>query len=129
MRTVAALFSSVALAACATVASTVGFPSADADDNDVLSQSEFDEVFDDTRLYGNFDDNDDGMLSRMEYNEAVDDMYETDAFFTGFDRDRNGMLSRQEFVTGWFTAWDIDRSGSLDRREFTAAMNGLEPEL
>lgn len=130
MRSVTALVSALALAACSTVATTIGFPAADADDNDALSQSEFHEFLtDDTKAYGNFDDNDDGMLNRTEYNEAVDDAYETDSFFRGLDRDSSGMLSQQEFIDGWFNIFDTDRNGTLTRREFEAAIDALEPEL
>ena len=128
MRTFAALVTTLALSACASSGTTIGFPSADADDNDMLSQSEFDVVFEDTGFYGEFDVNDDGMLSRAEYNEAVDDAYATDEFFIGYDRDRSGSLSRQEFVNGWFFSWDSDRSGSLDSREYSAAIAALDTD-
>ena len=77
MNRTAILAISIALAACASVATTVGFPAADADDDNVLSYSEFNEVFDDTDGYERYDDDDNGVLNRTEYNEAVDTQYET----------------------------------------------------
>src|ERR671925_36095 len=103
IRTMATLTVALAFAACATVASTVGFPVADDDDNNTVS--------------------------RTEYTEAVDAIYETDAYFRGLDRDRNGTLSRDEFINGWFTMFDTDRNGSLNRSEYRSAMDALNFEL
>ena len=116
-------------AACATTVATVGFPAADANDDNMLTRAEFTEFFDDTDAYERYDDNDDGNLSRMEYNEAVASRYEGDAYFRGLDRDSNGSLTRMEFIDGWFGMFDTDRSGNLSRSEFENALDGLELEL
>ena len=129
IRTFATLTVALALGACATVATTVGFPAADDDDNDMISTTEFGEVWADFDLFENFDDDDNNTVSRMEYNEAVDTQYETDAYFRGLDRDRNGSLTRDEFVNGWFTMFDNDRNGSHNRSEFRSAMDALNFEL
>jgi Ca2+-binding EF-hand superfamily protein len=129
IRTFATVTVALAIGACATVATTVGFPAADADDNDMISTTEFGEVWDDFDLFERFDDDDNNTVSRTEYNEAVDATYETDAYFRGLDRDRNGTLSRDEFVNGWFTMFDNDRNGSLNRNEFRSAMDALNFEL
>ena len=129
MRTIYTLAIGLAVAGCATVATTVGFPAADADDDDVLSTQEFHKFFDDVDAYERFDDNDDEALSRGEYNEAVDDGYETDAHFKGFDTDGNGSLSRDEFINGWYGMFDTDKSATLTRGEFENAIEALEPEL
>lgn len=120
----------LATSACAgTVASTVGFPSADSDDDDVLTAAEFNEFFDDTDAYERYDDNDDGMLSRQEYNEAVDEAYESDAYFAGLDTDRSTTLTKAEFLDGWFKMFDGDRNGRLTRGEFENAIDALSVEL
>jgi len=129
LRSTTALAHCLSFAACASLATTVGFPAADADDNDVLSQSEFNEFFDDTDGFERFDDDDNGSLSRTEYNEAVDATYETDAFFSGLDRDHNSSLSRSEFLTGWFGQFDANKNGSLSRSEFEASLEALSVEL
>lgn len=129
MQRIAFFMSCVSLVACATAAATVGFPAADADDNDLLSPAEFNEFFDDTNLFERFDDNDDHALSRAEYNEAVDSQYETDSHFNGLDRDASATLSRSEFVDGWFTMFDEDKNGSLTHAEFETAIGSLDPEL
>src|SRR5688572_9755150 len=122
MRIIGTLAVSVAFAACSTVASTVGFPAADADDDDMVNRAEFNEFFDDTDLFERFDDDDNGNLNRTEYNEAVDDAYETDAYFRGLDRDNSNTLSRDEFIGVWFDMFDGDRSGTLTRGEFRNAI-------
>jgi Ca2+-binding EF-hand superfamily protein len=129
MRTFAALTVALAFGACATVVSTVGFPAADADDNDMISSTEFGEVWADFDLFENFDDDDNNTVSRTEYNEAVNTTYESDAYFRGLDRDRSGTLTRDEFVNGWFTMFDNDRNGTLNRNEFRSAMDALTFEL
>jgi Ca2+-binding EF-hand superfamily protein len=129
IRTIATLTVALAIAACATVATTVGFPVADADNNEMISTAEFGEVWDDLDLFENFDDDDNGTVSRTEYNEAVAATYETDSYFRGLDRDRNGTLSRDEFINGWYTMFDNDRSGSLNRNEFRSAIDALNPEI
>ena len=129
IRTFATLTVALALGACASAVATVGFPAADDDDNDMISTTEFGEVWADFDLFENFDDDDNNTVSRMEYNEAVDAPYETDAFFRGLDRDRNGSLTRDEFVNGWFTMFDTDRNGSHNRSEFRSAMDALNFEL
>ena len=128
-RTIATLTVALTIAACATVATTVGFPAADVDNNDMISSAEFGEVWDDLDLFERFDDDDNGNVNRTEYNEAVAATYEPDAYFRGLDRDRNGNLSRQEFVTGWFTMFDNDRSGSMNRSEFRSALDALTFEV
>jgi Ca2+-binding EF-hand superfamily protein len=97
--------------------------------NDMISSIEFGEVWADFNLFENFDDDDNNTVSRMEYNEAVNTIYETDAYFRGLDRDRSGTLTRDEFVNGWFTMFDSDRSGSQNRTEFRSAMDALTFEL
>ena len=129
IRTIAMFTVAVALAACATVATTVGFPAADADDNDLISVSEFRNVWDDMDIFEKFDDDNNGNLNRTEYNTAVDNPYETDTYWRGFDKNRDNMLSRDEFIDGWFTMFDADRSGSHNRSEFRSAMESLEVEL
>jgi Ca2+-binding EF-hand superfamily protein len=129
IRTMATLTVALAFAACATVASTVGFPVADDDDNNMISSTEFSEVWADFDLFENFDDDDNNTVSRTEYTEAVDAIYEIDAYFRGLDRDRNGTLSRDEFINGWFTMFDTDRNGSLNRSEYRSAMDALNFEL
>ena len=129
MRNVLTLAIGVTIAACASVATTVGFPAADADDDNMLSYAEFNEVFDDTDGYERYDDDDNGVLSRTEYNEAVDAQYETDAFFHGLDRNHNGTLTREEFVAGWFNMFDTDKNNYLRRAEFESAIRALEVEL
>jgi Ca2+-binding EF-hand superfamily protein len=129
IRTFATLAVALTLGACATVATTVGFPVADDDDNDMISNTEYSEVWDEFDLFENFDDDDNNTISRMEYNEAVEATYEGDAYFRGLDRDRNGTLSRDEFVNGWFQMFDNDRSGSLNRSEFRSAMDALTFEI
>ena len=129
LRKFGALAAALTLAACATVASTVGFPAADADDDDLLSVAEFREFFDDTDAYERFDDNDDGMLSRTEYTEAVDSPYEADTYWHGLNIDHNDTLSRDEFIDGWFKMFDADKSNSLSRAEFENAIESLEVEL
>ena len=120
---------SLFLGACATVATTAGFPAADADDDDVLSAAEFQEAFDDLDAYERYDDDDDGNLSRTEYNEAVDDNYETDAYFKGLDKDANNQLTRQEFIDGWFRMFDSDQSSTLTESEFRSAIGALSLEV
>jgi hypothetical protein len=115
----------LATAGCAsTVATTVGFPTADADNDDMLTTAEFREFIDDSNAFENYDDNDDGMLSRMEYNEAVESTYETDDYFRGFDTDSNGSLNETEFIEGWFKQFDKnkdDRSAVLSHA-FSSAL-------
>jgi hypothetical protein len=128
-RTLGTLAFSFLLAACGTVASTVGFPAADANDDDALTRTEFNEFWDETDAYERFDDNDDGNLSREEYNEAVDSEYEAEAYFRGFDTDNNMMLSREEFVGGWFRMFDVDKNGMHSKREFENSVKSLSVEL
>jgi Ca2+-binding EF-hand superfamily protein len=129
IRTIATLTIALAIAACATVATTVGFPAADVDNNEMISSTEFGEVWDDLDVFENFDDDDNGSVSRIEYNEAVETIYESDAYFRGLDRDRNGSLTRDEFVNGWYTMFDNDRSGSHNRNEFRSAIDALNFEM
>lgn len=119
----------VALGACSTVATTVGFPAADADDDDSLSSTEFHQFFDNIDLFERFDDDDNGTLSRTEYNEAVDDAYEADAYWNGLNTDNNDQLTREEFIGGWFKLFDADKNNLLSRSEFDNAIESLEPEL
>lgn len=119
----------VALSACATAATTVGFPAADADDNDALSPAEFNEFFDDTDAFEKFDDDDDGFLNRTEYNEAVDSPYEADSYFTPLDANQDAKLDRSEFIGGWFGMFDGDKNGALSKGEFENAIESLEVEL
>lgn len=126
LRRLGALAVVLALGACATTASTVGFPSADADDDDLLSFAEFDQYFVDSGLFSEFDDNNDGMLNREEYNDSVHETYETDVYFNALDVDHNGMVSRSEFLDGWFKMFDMDRSNTLDSTEFANAIQSLE---
>ncbi|HSL70181.1 MAG TPA: hypothetical protein VK864_08050 [Longimicrobiales bacterium] len=124
------LVASFIVAGCATTAATtIGFPAADADDDDLLTSAEFNEFWDDSDLYERFDDNDDGNLTRQEYNEAVEDGYETEAHFKGLDSNNNGMLDRSEFINGWFNMFDADKNSRLTRAEFENAVDALEPEL
>lgn len=130
LRRLALLITCVATAACAsTVATTVGFPAADADDDDVLTTAEFHEFFDDTDAYERYDDNDDGNLTRQEYNEAVDEAYETDAYFKGLDASNDGSLTRAEFIDGWFRMFDANQDQRLSRGEFDSAVEALSVEL
>ena len=128
-RIVTSLAISLSLAACSTVTSTVGFPAADANDDDMLNRAEFEEFWDDTDAFGRYDDNDDGMLSRMEYNEAVDSDYEGDAYFRGLDTNNNGNLSRDEMIGGWFNMFDLNKNGTLSDDEFDNAVGALSVEL
>jgi Ca2+-binding EF-hand superfamily protein len=129
IRKVGLLAVAFAFAACSTVATTVGFPAADADDDDALSNAEFHEFFDDTDAFERFDDNDDGSLNRTEYNEAVDDAYEGDSYWTGLNGDNNDRLSREEFIGGWFKMFDADRNNMLTRSEFENAIESLSVEF
>lgn len=129
LRKIGLLATALAFAGCATVATTVGFPAADANDDDMLNSAEFHEFFDDTDAFERFDDDDDGSLTRTEYNEAVDDTYETDAYFNGLDTDKNSKLNKHEFVGGWFNLFDADKNNMLSKAEFENAIASLEVEL
>ena len=126
-RTIPALAVSLLLAACATAATTIGFPAADADDNESLTRKEFDEFWDDTNLFERFDDDDDRALSLKEFQEAVDSEYE--AHFTHFDINKNNSLSASEMTCGWYDLFDADKSGTLSRGEFEKSIAGLEVEI
>jgi len=77
-------------------------------------------------LFGEFDDNNDGMLNREEYNDAVHESYETDVYFNALDSDYNGTISRSEFLDGWFKMFDTNRTNTLDQAEFDNALRSLE---
>lgn len=116
-------------AGCSSAVSTVGFPAADANDDDMLNRAEFEEFWDDTDAWERFDDNDDNMLSRTEYNEAVDANYEPDGYFRGLDTNNSGNLSRDELVGGWFNMFDMNKNGMLDDDEFDNAIESLNFEI
>ena len=129
LRKFSVLAIAIALGGCATMATTVGFPAADADDDDSLSSAEFHEFFDDTDYFERIDDDDNGTLSRTEYNEAVDTEYEAETYWTGLNTDNNDQLTRDEFIGGWFKMFDTDKNGMLSENEFENAIESLEVEL
>ena len=130
LRKLIGLAACIGMAACAsTAATTIGFPAADANDDDLMNLAEWNEFDGDSDLFTRYDDDDDGNLTRTEYNEAVDPTFESDAYFAGLDADRSGNLSRSEFIDGWFRMFDSDSSGTLTRGEFDNAVEALEFEL
>jgi hypothetical protein len=132
IRKLGALGLAFALAACSTSASTstnepgiVGFPAADGDNNRALSVTEFRDFLG-GNAYNRFDDNHDGLLSRKEYEEAVSDEYETDAFWHALNKNHNETLNRKEFIDGWFKIFDVDKNGRLSQAEFDHAIEHLD---
>jgi hypothetical protein len=130
-RTLAAFAVSFGLAACSSSSGelAVGFPVADVNQDASLAPAEFDRWVIDTNAYARFDDNDDGVISRDEYNKAVEERYEGDDYFIAFDLDQDGSLSRNEFVGGLFRMYDINRDGLLTQDEFDLAREGLDEDI
>jgi hypothetical protein len=122
-RTLTAFAVSLILAACSSSSGEleVGFPVADANRDAALAPPEFDRWIIDTNAYARFDDNDDGVIDRREYDKAVEDKYETDDYFNAFDLNDDGTLSRGEFVGGLFRMYDVNRDGLLSEEEFDFA--------
>ena len=117
---------SLALAACSSATTTLGFPAADVNDDDAVSREEYLEFWNTTTAFAVYDVSGDGNLDRAEYGDAVDDAYDGDDFFIGLDRDMNHVLSQNEFVGGWYLMFDVDRNGVLSRDEYNAAINALD---
>ncbi len=92
----------------------------DADNDDLLSQDEWIMGYD--YYYGNYvvrdyddiDVDDDGFISREEFNEVL---RETD-FFTDWDVDKDEKLTDAELAKQVFQRWDTDNSHTLSREEY-----------
>ena len=130
-RTLTAFAASLFLAACSSSSGEleVGFPVADANRDAALAPPEFDRWIIDTNAYQRFDDNDDGVIDRHEYDKAVENKYETDDYFNAFDLNDDGTLSRGEFVGGLFRMYDVNRDGLLSEEEFDFARRGLDEDI
>lgn len=117
------------LGGCAAAGAALGWPGVDTNDDDMVSREEFEEFFDDTDAFARYDDDDDGVLSQAEYDEAVEDRLEGEAYFAGLDADGSGGLDRAEFIDGLYSLYDSDRSGMLSESEFTSLVGALEVEV
>jgi hypothetical protein len=126
-KAIATLTLSLALAACSGNSSpTMGFPAADANDDDAVTPEEYLEFWKTTNRFADYDLDRDGGLNLHEYGEAVDDPYDGEEFFVGLDRNRDRLLSGEEFIKGWYMIFDVDRNGVLSRAEYDSAINALD---
>ncbi|MFP4623070.1 MAG: EF-hand domain-containing protein [Gemmatimonadota bacterium] len=129
MRVLALLAAAAMVTGCATAAGELAFPAVDADDDGQVSRMEFEGFLGDMNAFDRYDDNNDGELSLEEYREAVTAGIEGEAYFRGFDQDRSGGLSRAEFISGIFSTYDRNGDGWLNEEEFEGAVTGLSLEL
>lgn len=102
----------------------------DADDNDELSQVEFNEG-----VYESWDTDDSGVVEEDEFDTGVDTVYSDydESAYGGFDEwdaDNNDELSQNEFDdsvadTGLYDEWDADDNDQIDEDEFNEATSEI----
>lgn len=96
------------------------FSDIDSDDNLELSDREFEQVSRDMFSSANADQND--VIDESEFDSFVDE-YDLDAGFGDWDLDSNDGLDREEFHEGLYAVYDADGDDVLDEQEF--AQSGL----
>ena len=98
-----------------------GFGDWDTNDDNMLDNDEFGEVFDDDAgIFGDWDTNDDGALDGNELGAGFGDegiAYDSGLFST-WDANGDNMLDDDELGDGLFTSWDTDNDNFLNDDEF-----------
>lgn len=101
------------------------FNAFDADNNNELSQGEFDEG-----VFGNLDTDTSGTIGEDEFNAGSETWFgDSTANFNDFDADNNNELSQQEFNegaagAGLFAGFDADANDVIDENEFSERSRG-----
>ncbi len=103
----------------------VNFTDWDANNNDELTQKEFNEG-----VFGSIDADNSGTISEKEFNAFSKNgpwFNNINANFTDWDANNNDELTQKEFAQGaknvnLFGDWDADNNNLLDEREFQAGM-------
>lgn len=115
---------SLALALMAAPAAAQGaYGDWDADTSGSITSEEWNTGWANYGLTGDIDQNDDRMLDRTEFEQAIGDeagfneRYGETAF-DDWDANDDDMLSDEELGTGMYTAYDADASGDLNEEEF-----------
>ena len=96
------------------------FGNTDADDDDAISEEEWNAGF--AGMYGAWSDDDfatfdadaSGDLSRDEWNAV----FAESEWFTTYDADASTSISEDEWNAGLFADWDTDASGTIDEDEY-----------
>ncbi len=74
--------------------------------------------------FGEWDQDDDGELSRQEFQQGVDDS----GLYDDMDADGDDQVSGEEFHTWIWDTWDADNDDELTEQEFTAAAENWDDE-
>lgn len=129
----AKLLGSCALAVAMAVASPVlaqEFGNWDTDDEEGISQPEWNSGLDQNGIYDDLDTDSDSQLSEDEFNAGASDAFQFDpgsgqqatiddgSAYDRWDADGDGQLSENEFRAGSYQSFDGNADGLIDNREF-----------
>lgn len=95
-----------------------GYSAYDADDDDYWDEDEFSTALTENDWYGDWDENEDGMINRAEWDEGFADIDAQDEVFEEWDENNDGLVSGEEFHYAVFQMWDSDGDGFIDPTEY-----------
>jgi Ca2+-binding EF-hand superfamily protein len=109
------------------------YDSWDGNRDGVVTDEEFNTIWDREDYWGNWDTDDDGVLNEEEWRESVDTYYsETvdwemneNRDFSRWDMDDDGFVNETEFRDGNFNTWDANSDGRVIEEEYYNYSNTL----